>query len=491
MRLLLLPERPTVSTVYFSSAQTFFYSPVTYIEAENALKDHVQCTVPDLGASAADEETGYVTLALSRAPVVGDDTTFIYATVSKQAMTYKTGTHATNRPAALNIMTRKDLKDINIQRYQRAPMWGNTEVTVYGANLYPSNRATCSFVYYVADWRTQTSHCDTTNGWTYCTMPTGGAHRCCKIEPAALTYDSTTADTGVATYYRCMSPKHEHKTVTSYTFAPSIEVEVLLSLEDEEAYTNRASTSSYTSASKDLSDGVIYSEIDSAQYCDVCLRISDLYVSPSGSDKDITAVSTAGGDGTPQRPYRTIQRALDRAVINSRHPSDYENGPYGLLHGQSGASGSDRQFNRDLVIVKQGFYRGPGNIGLRPRGKLVTIRSEWYHNANYHSGMDVTVDCANSGVGFLEERSQRYWDNDDNTERESIYVQGIVQKRCMNKRAYSVYDWANKRYTLHQNPMVLYHKPDATHLRNKRSVHPYANRFRPGWQGEVDANLIP
>jgi hypothetical protein len=211
------------------------------------------------------------------------------------------------------------------------------------------------------------------------------------------------------------------------------------------------------------------------------LRISDIYVDISGSDYDLDTNLTNGGDGSPHKPYRTIQRALDRAMINCRSPADCANGPYGLMHGQPAAKGSLQQFNRDLIILRGGFFNGPGNTGLKTRGKLVWLRSLSRHlemSGAGSNGLQTVVDCANNGLGFIDESGQRYWDNDDNTEREAIYVQGIVQKNCSNKRSYSVYDYATKSYTTHTHPMTAYFKNDP-----KKPVFPYAARYRPGYKG--------
>jgi hypothetical protein len=264
-------------------------------------------------------------------------------------------------------------------------------------------------------------------------------------------------------------------------FQPSIHVQVLLSLEETRAITAGLAIGT---------DYVTDSNPPTATNNYMVLRISDLYVSPSGSDYDLDLTTLVdGGDGTRLKPYRTIQRALDRALINARNPVDYSLGPYGLAYGQPGATGSDRQFNRDMVIVLSGIYMGPGNVALRPRGKLVTIRSEWTHlglpgaGAN---GLEVTVDCQNSGFGFIEESGERYWDSDSATERDSIYVQGLNVMNCLNRRVYSVYDPVNKRNTLHRNPYTYFHRPEEG--RQKAVVHTFGNRFRPGWR--PDPNLV-
>jgi hypothetical protein len=452
--------------------------PATYIEATDTLIDVVTCRVPDLGALATDEN---VDITIGYNDLNEGDTGFDVSTATV-AIVAKSGTASGNIPINNVLKTRTDLDQV----LQRSSMWGNTEVTMKGEQFIPSEKARCAFVFTDGDWYVADSDCDGQNGWHLCTHTSiaAGSPRCCTTTPASFTAYSEGAELG---YYRCMSPRHRHETESSYTFAPSIDVDVLLTLEDLDGMPE--------SGTEILSD-YYYSDPATTESRDTRLRMSNLYVSPSGSDKDIDE-NGGGGDGTPQRPYRTIQRAIDRAVINSRHPDDYENGPYGLLHGQPGALGSDQQFNRDLIILKKGYYRGAGNTALHTRGKLLTIRSYWMdqgvENYGLPNGLEVVVDCGNRGLGFIEERSQRYWDNDDNTERESVYVQGLTKKNCLNRRAYSVYDWKNQRNTLHRHPMVAYHQPDVSGdvLRNKQSIHPFANRFRPGWGGEPVAAAIP
>eukprot|EP00762_Andalucia_godoyi_P002720 ANDGO_03343.mRNA.1 hypothetical protein len=378
-------------------------------------------------------------------------------------------------PASIKISTRDDLvTNISsnvgspIPYLQRAPMWGNTELTVRGQNLYPSNKAYCVFqTKYTSPASIAT--CDTANSWVLC------GTKCCFYSWASYSEPSSPAHaldplTNNVGYYRCMTPRHRDQ--YGYDeYEPSVLTDVFLSLVDKNPTGDFASMTgrglSYSAENARLND----------------LRISDIYVDTSGSDYDLDASEINGGDGSPHKPYRTIQRALDRALINCRNPSDCANGPYGLMHGQPSASGSLQQFNRDLIIVKPGYYRGPGNSGLKTRGKLVTIRSQNLHAgpANAGSnGLATTVDCQNNGLGFLDESGQRYWDNDDNTERDSIYVQGIAQKNCFNKRSYSVYDYKNKKYTTHRNPMVAYHQSGVG--AQKKPVFPYANRQRLGYQ---------
>lgn len=393
---------------------------------------------------------------------------------------------------SLRLATRSDLLDTSvtpnnpIMTLQRAPMWGNTELTIRGTHLHPSNNAKCAFFYKENSYRTTKAQCDTVNGWQTCVR--SGVTRCCILMDASWSEDdgaSWDPISSVYGFYRCMSPRHEMVTGTEGTvYQPSIRVEVFLNLDFVATFVDGLDisiTNGWWGDDLTLTN-VTIPDMNS----NMVLRISDLYVSPSGSDYDLDANLINGGDGTPYKPYRTIQRALDRAVINSRTPSDYAYGPYGLMHGQPAAKGSNQQFNRDLVILRAGYYRGPGNVALRPRGKLVTIRSEWYDLGAAQAGQNgnlVVVDCENSGFGFIDERGQRFWDVDVNVERETLVVQGITVKDCVNRRTYSVYDYVNQRNTLHRNPMIAYQTDTATDPnRHKAPVFPFANRFRPGWR---------
>lgn len=471
-----------------SAVESYSATVATYISS-SSLVDTIQCRTPDYSAGLAAgtaSSAGSVRLAYLKS-----DASYDVSAATKATLTFANPTHADNVPSDLWLFTRTDLSHY----LQRAPMWGNTEVTIRGKNLYPSESARCLFWHTDSKtWRTSYSLCDTTNGWTYCTRASDGG--CCTTSHA--TFVSLTPTTASETwgYYKCMSPRHQPETLHSaYTETPGIAVDMLFGLEDLSTF----------SLSANVPIGSLgYSALLSRpSVMNMWLRIADLYVSPSGSDMDLDdpgSSTASGGDGSPQRPYRTVQRAIDRAIVNSRSPSDYATAPYGLLHGQPGAKGTDQQFGRDLIVLHSGLYTGPGNIGLRTREKLLTIRAEWLHNnfvgiSAYTPGAttEVLVDCKNSGQGFIEDPAQRYWDNNDNAEREAVIVQGVATKSCLNRRIYSAYDWKNQRNVLHQNPMVSYHAPDTTTttLRAKRSVHPYANRFEPGWGGEPAAAAIP
>ena len=70
------------------------------------------------------------------------------------------------------------------------------------------------------------------------------------------------------------------------------------------------------------------------------------------------------GDGSPEKPYRTIQKGIDVALVNG-----------------------------DTVMVHDGTYTGVGNKDLNFKGKAITVTSE-------NGAEKTTIDCENDGRGF-------------------------------------------------------------------------------------------
>lgn len=210
---------------------------------------------------------------------------------------------------------------------------------------------------------------------------------------------------------------------------------------------------------------------------------SDLYVSPSGHDLK--------GDGTSQYPLATIQRAVDLALYHRRYGARStlrQDGTAGtrdqhrcrdmihLLHDgltipmhASVLAAVDltrsRMFNPDTIVINPGIYRGSGNRGIRPHGKLLTLRavdSDFLHNAPTaapglwatevvtsglvaHShqpplisfvechgtcSLAQIVDCESSGDGFLAQDAQRYM-NDDGSVQQRVLVVNISKRKLL------------------------------------------------------------
>ena len=129
-----------------------------------------------------------------------------------------------------------------------------------------------------------------------------------------------------------------------------------------------------------------------------------LYVSPSGSDEY--------GRGTPDRPLRTLQAALDAALEPEPEPfpallrpvqdARVEDGKaaraprsWAAGHRETGAGASPTRavyVNMDRVVVLPGTYAGTGNVALDPRGKVVAVAA-----ANGVGGAGrATIDCEGS-----------------------------------------------------------------------------------------------
>ena len=98
--------------------------------------------------------------------------------------------------------------------------------------------------------------------------------------------------------------------------------------------------------------GVSYSAVSEHArvfYCDV-------YVSVSGSDFT--------GEGTPDKPYQSIQRGIDMALDHPRSHYVYKNeGLTGTEMRGASRRGFAHYINRDRVILMTADYTGFGNIG--------------------------------------------------------------------------------------------------------------------------------
>ena len=188
---------------------------------------------------------------------------------------------------------------------------------------------------------------------------------------------------------------------------------------------------------------------------------TDIYVSFDGND--------VTGRGTADSPYRTIQKAMNDALFNEPSGSQipYDGRQYGW--GIRDQRGSDRLYNRDQIVIMPGIYRGLGNRNLRPGGKLLDVKAQYWNPVN---PFQTAVDCENSGDTFLVETSQRYWDNNDNTDKESITVRGINIVRCETYKTYSLYDPFTNSNVPYNNPIKV--------LANQPYIEPRVMTNRPG-----------
>jgi len=171
----------------------------------------------------------------------------------------------------------------------------------------------------------------------------------------------------------------------------------------------------------------------------------DVYVSVEGSD--------VSGHGTPDRPYRTIQKGIEaslsqpRAYWQSKYgvesfragpPEEYTGvavrGPgqfyqehFGFTHRQPVNKGMGYFMNRDRIIVANGVYMGPGNVGLHPLGKMIEL---WAMNRGY-----CTIDCADSGTPAVYANQDRTV-GEEGSHTGSLTLFGVATLRCDNLRVF-------------------------------------------------------
>jgi len=120
------------------------------------------------------------------------------------------------------------------------------------------------------------------------------------------------------------------------------------------------------------------------------ILFSDIYVSPTGSD--------TVGDGTIARPYQTIQRGVDAA-------NEY-----------------------DQLILKEGYYTGLGNRGLRHHGKKIQMKAYMGDRQN------TIIDCQHAPDGFILNNNK----DSDSPFAGHIDTQDIITKNCENLRIYDI-----------------------------------------------------
>lgn len=146
--------------------------------------------------------------------------------------------------------------------------------------------------------------------------------------------------------------------------------------------------------------GLSYSAVSASAQVFYC----DLYVSPSGSD--------FAGTGTPDKPFMSIQRAIDNALADPRAYYIYKNEELtGVEHRGRSRRGFAHYINRDRVVLLSATYTGFGNIGLAANGKMVELVAEEFAQASLH--------CASTGI-------QHVLQSGDRNARESIINTGVL-----------------------------------------------------------------
>lgn len=363
----------------------------------------------------------------------GDDST--YEVDSGIAFTYIADNAGSTTPAHYSIKSNIPTTTIkNALIPARGPLFGHTDITITNTNgdFHPSNNAYCLWIdpNYVC---TSDSNCEQTYGWSCCTEE-AGTKKCCANTKAFFVDNQN---------YRCVSPSHPGIGAASgsdwpdnvYTEKPGFIADVRLSINNVDGATP-----------VDLSASAVpyYFPNAANTLANTKFWFTDIYVSADGND--------VTGFGTGTSPYRTIQRAMNQALFNQENGEQLAYNGLQNGWGIQNAIGSDRHFNRDKIILRDGLYRGSGNKNLRPGGKLIDVEADSWDTCDPFS---IVVDCENSGETFIVENAQRYWDNDDSTAKESITVKGINIVRCETYKVYSAWNPFTKSNVPYHNPIKV------------------------------------
>jgi len=134
---------------------------------------------------------------------------------------------------------------------------------------------------------------------------------------------------------------------------------------------------------------------------------SDIYVSPSGND--------ATGDGTSALPYRTIQRAIQAALVLSPRTEVSGRVAADLRYGFF-SNDVPTHINHDNIIVAPGRYLGSGSSGVFPMGKHLFLRAELHGE----SVIDCQGDLHVHQLGAVSHRNMLGY----------INVQGVNSENC-------------------------------------------------------------
>ena len=160
----------------------------------------------------------------------------------------------------------------------------------------------------------------------------------------------------------------------------------------------------------------------------------DIYVSTTGSD--------VAGHGTPDRPYATLQRAIEAALGHPRAyytyaPEDFTSkqtrgssmfaqSRFGVARPRVQNKGFGYYINRDRVVVDSGVYTGSGNYALHPLGKMLELSAK--------VRLTVVIDCGQTGFGATVPTGDRHA-TEDVTNTGSISFFGIQENSC-NQQTY-------------------------------------------------------
>ena len=201
---------------------------------------------------------------------------------------------------------------------------------------------------------------------------------------------------------RCITQSHEPRSggEVAGTFRPCFEKDIQVSI-----------------------DGASYSAVKSS----VKFLFCDVYVSTSGSD--------TYGDGTPNAPYLTLQRAFEASLGEARsydlryEVNNLKTGIRGSSQFRSVKFGSSSRIpinkgfgyfvNRDKVRIKSGTYTGAGNVGLHPLGKMLEVESK---------DGQVVIDCAQESTGMLVNGDRH--GTEEVTNSGSVSFFGVTHVNC-------------------------------------------------------------
>ena len=171
-----------------------------------------------------------------------------------------------------------------------------------------------------------------------------------------------------------------------------------------------------------VDNGETYSDDSSAKFL-----FCDIYVSKSGSD--------TYGDGTPNKPYLTLQRSFEAALGEARSYAlsyeldDLKTGIRGSSEFRTMKFGSASKIpvnkgfgyyvNRDRVQISSGSYTGAGNIGLHPLGKMLEVVSK---------DGTVVIDCEKEATGMIVNHDRH--GSEEVTNSGSVSFIGVTHVNC-------------------------------------------------------------
>ena len=104
-----------------------------------------------------------------------------------------------------------------------------------------------------------------------------------------------------------------------------------------------------------------------------------------------------------------------------RSGSQVRNPTFGNERPQSTSKGFGYYVNRDRIILANGVYTGPGNVGLHPLGRVVEVMAENRGSASIH--------CGDTGMPALLVSDDRHA-GEDLTGRGSVSLFGVPTVGC-------------------------------------------------------------